>query len=376
MDGARAVENDCWKRFVGVAVIVLIPAFVFGQTPTGVIEGTVTDSSGGVVAGATVIGRDADTNRTRTGITDNAGSFRLALLPVGTYRVQVTYPAFNVFVQDGIVLTIGQTAHLMIGLTPAGVAETVGVTAHPPALDTRQTAATTTVDNERIEELPVQSRDYLHFVLLAPGVVSSPSANASPTTSALPDSGFSFAGLRPRSNMLTIDGLDNNDRYSGTSRTELSLETVQEFQVVNNGWDAEGGGASGGAINVVTKSGTNTIHGDAFTFGEFGALNAPPALEETSGATPSLTRFRSGVALGGPLVKDRTFYYGAVEREQSDGQAASDIDPQLVSTINARLASGTFSKFGTRLTSGLFSTAMRETEWSMKAIIRSRRRTR
>jgi hypothetical protein len=355
-------------RVLGAAVaVVLITGAGLAQTPTGVIEGSVVDSTGGILASASITLRNVDTSQSRTLIADGTGSFRFAQLPVGTYRLQVTYAAFTDFIQDGIVLTIGQTVRMTVTLTPAGVAETVGVSAQPPPLDTRQTAVTTSVDNERIEELPVQSRDYLHFVLLAPGVVSSPSVNATAqTTSALPDSGFSFAGLRPRSNMLTIDGLDNNDRYSGTSRTELSLETVREFQVVNNGWAAENGGASGGAINVVTKSGVNTIHGDAFTFGEFGALDAPPPLEETLGVKPSLTRVRAGFALGGPIVKDRTFYYGAVEWEQSDGQAASDIDPQTVSSINAHLASGVFPHFGTRLTSGLFSTALTETEWSAK----------
>ena len=354
------------KDFLVVAAFAVIPVSLFGQTPTGVIEGSVTDSTGAALANASVAARNVDTNQSRSVTTDTAGTFRLAQLPVGAYRVQVTYPAFTDFMQAGIVLTIGQTIHLAFVLTPAGVTTTIGVNAQPPPLDTRQTAATMTVDNERIEELPVQSRDYLHFVLLAPGVVSTSSAAASPVTSTLPDSGFSFAGLRPRSNMLTIDGLDNNDRYSGTSRTELSLETVREFQVVNSGWAAENGGASGGAINVVTKSGTNVIHGDAFTFGEFGGLNAAPPLEETLGATPSLTRFRSGFAIGGPIGKDRTFYYGAVEREQSDGQAASDIDPPLASTINGRLASGAFPQFATRLTTGLFPTALREAEWSVK----------
>ncbi|HEY2645080.1 MAG TPA: carboxypeptidase-like regulatory domain-containing protein, partial [Galbitalea sp.] len=220
------------KQLLVVAVIALTPASVFAQTPTGVIEGTVTDSTGGVLAHATVHVREADTNQTRTGTTDSAGTFRLPQLPVGTYRLQVTFPAFTDFVQDGTVLTIGQTVHLAIALKLAGVGQTVAVNGQSPPLDIRQTAATTTVDNERIEELPVQSRDYLHFVLLAPGVVSAqPAGAASQAKSPLPDSGFSFAGLRPRSNMLTIDGLDNNDRYSGTSRVELSLETVREFQV-------------------------------------------------------------------------------------------------------------------------------------------------
>jgi hypothetical protein len=337
------------------------------QVPASTLEGTVVDSSGGVVVGATVIVVNADTNQSRSLRTDGTGIFRFAQLPVGTYSITVTYSGFSDFTQTGVVIVIGQTVGLKMTLTPSGVAETVGVTAQSPSpLDTRQTAATTTIDNDRIEELPVQSRDYLHFVLLAPGVVSSPPGAPSSTASTLPDSGFSFAGLRPRSNMVSIDGLDNNDRYSGASRAELSLEVVREFQVVSGGWLAANGGAAGGAINVVTKSGTNTFHGDGFVFGESGRLNAPPPLEETAGIKPDLTRFRGGLSVGGPMVKGRTFFYAAVEREHADGQAASDIDPQIVSTVNARLASDPYAQLGARLTTGLFPTALTETEWSAK----------
>jgi len=183
----------------------------------------------------------------------------------------------------------------------------VTVSATPPAIDPARTAVSVTViDTERIEELPVRSRNYLEFVLLAPAVVRSPGGASSPGAVSLPsDSGFSFAGLRPRSNTLTIDGLENNDEFSGGSRTELSLEIVREFQVVTSGWSAESGGASGGAINVVTKSGSNILHGDAFLF-----------------AQPSLARFRGGLAFGGPLVADRTFYYTAGEQEETRGQSA------------------------------------------------------
>jgi hypothetical protein len=286
---------------------------------------------------------------------------------VGTYGLTVSFPGFEDFHQEGLAVTIGQTVTLAVTLRPSGIAETVAVTTSSPSvLDIRQTAVTATVDNERIEELPVQSRDYLHFVQLAPGLATSPPPPSSSTTGTLPDSGFSFAGLRPRSNLLTIDGLDNNDRYSGSSRTELSLEIVREFQVVTNGWSAENGGASGGAINVVTKSGANIIHGDAFVFVESGHLNAPPAFEETGGIKPSLTRYRGGVAVGGPLVKDRTFFYGAVERERSDGQAASDIDPSVASTINDALRSSPLGSAVPALISGLFPTSLTETEWSAK----------
>ena len=145
-------------------------------------------------------------------------------------------------------LAIGQTARLIVVMRPAGVIQSVAVSAQPPLLDSRQTSVTATVDTERIEELPVRSRNYLEFVLLAPGVTRH-ERQAAPgiVTSTLPDSGFSFGGLRPRSNSLTIDGLDNNDEFTGSTRTELSLEFVREFQVVTNGWSVENGGASGGA---------------------------------------------------------------------------------------------------------------------------------
>ena len=158
-------------------------------------------------------------------------------------------------------------------MRPAGVIESVAVSAEPPPLDSRQTSVTTTIGTERIEELPVRSRNYLEFVLLAPGVTrAQPQTAPGGASSTLSDSGFSFGGLRPRSNTLTIDGLDNNDEFTGATRTELSLEFVREFQVVSNGWAVENGGASAGGINVVTKSGVNTLHGDAFLFGQSGTL--------------------------------------------------------------------------------------------------------
>src|SRR5262249_50327416 len=185
--------------------------------------------------------------------------------------------------------------------------------------------------------------------------------------SVLPSSGFSFEGLRPRSNTLTIDGIDNTDEFSGSSRTELSLEVVREFQVVKIGWLAESGGGSAGAINVVTKSGANTLHGDAFVFGQSGIFDARPKLEETLRADPVLRRYRAGVATGGPLSKDRTFYYAAAEREGTHDQTASDIDPATATAINGALRSGLLPEIDTReLTIGPFPTERRETEVSIK----------
>src|SRR6266481_4449134 len=326
------------------------------------LEGTVSDSSGAIIPKATITLRNTLTNQFRAVTADDRGFFRADELPVGTYEVRVEYPGFAPYRHPGIVLSLGQTVQLDIVLSPASASEKVTVSAQPSAIDMSQTSVVSSVDQERIEELPVRSRNYLDFVLLAPGVSSSPAASAASGSTPLTGSGFTFGGLRPRSNNVSIDGLDNNDEYSGSSRTELSPEIVQEFQVVNNGLSAESGGASGGSINVITRSGTNTIHGDAFLFAQDGALNARPSFE-TQPRKPSFRRFRGGFALSGPILKDRTFYYAAVEQEHNRGQIGSDVDPTVASTINSFLAAGAFPGFATRQVTTAFSpTARAETE--------------
>jgi hypothetical protein len=298
--------------------------------------------------------------------TNAEGAFHIGELPVGTYEVLVTQPGFAAYRHTGITIQLGSTVHLDIVLQAAGVTTQVTVTAQPPAIDPAQISVTSAVDRERIEELPVQSRNYLNFVLLAPGVSSSAQQPGKQSLAALPDSGFTFGGLRGRSNNVTIDGLDNNDEYVGSSRTELSLETVQEFQVVNAGLSAETGGASGGSINVVTRTGANQIHGDAFLFLQNGALNAQNPFE-TEHATPSLHRYRAGLSQGGQIVKDRTFYYAAFEQEHNRSLEDSFISPAVASSINRIFASGAFPRLATRqINDGFFPTARAETEASAK----------
>jgi len=283
------------------------------------LEGTVLDSSGAAILGSTVSVRNASTGQSRTATTDERGFFRAEQLAVGTYEVRVEQAGFAPYQGTGVVLSLGQTIHLDIVLSPASASEHVTVSAQPPAIDTSQTSVVSSVDQERIEELPVRSRNYLDFVLLAPGVSSSSQASAASGSPPLTGSGFTFGGLRPQSNNVSIDGLDNNDGYTGSSRTELSPEIVQEFQVVNNGLSAESGGASGGSINVITRSGTNIVHGDAFLFAQDSTFNARDPFETEAGK-PSFRRFRAGFALGGPVIKDRTFFYAAVEQEHNRGQ--------------------------------------------------------
>jgi hypothetical protein len=322
------------------------------------LDGIVSDSSGGRIAGAQVTVRETSTHLAREGSTNPEGTFRFAELPVGTYEVTVSQSGFAPYHHAGVQLPLGATVHLDVALQSAAVNTQVTVTAQPPAIDPAQTSVTTSVDKERIEELPVESRNYLNFALLAPGVSSSAQQAGRRSLAPLADSGFTFGGLRARSNNVTIDGLDNNDEYLGASRTELSLETVQEFQVVNSGLSAESGGASGGSINVVTRVGANDIHGDAFLFLENGSLNARDPFE-TESATPNLHRYRIGLAMGGALVKNRTFYYAAFEQEHKRSLEDAFIDPSVAAAVNRIL--GTH-----RISDDFFPASRAETEASAK----------
>ncbi len=350
-----------------LALVCLLTGVAFAQSSrvAATLEGTVLDPTGSVIAGARVTVRNAANGHTREVTTTPEGTFIARELAVGTYEIRVEAAGFSAYQHSGVVLMLGQTARLAIQLAPASVREQITVSAQPSAIDPTQATVTSSVDVEKIEELPVRSRNYLNFVLLAPGVTSS-KPPGSTVHSQLPDSGFSFGGLRGRSNNLNIDGLDNNDEYTGASRTELSLEIVREFQVVNNGLSAESGGASGGSINVVTKTGENMVHGDTFIFVQNGVLNARQPLTNEP-VKPDFNRYRAGFALGGPVRKDRTFFYTAFEQEHNRGQEASDIDPAVAESVNAALAAGAFPRLTTRqITTGFFPISRAETEASGK----------
>jgi hypothetical protein len=367
----EVVANTCslYTRAVAIALAVTIGMFVFppdvgaqGSRVAAALEGTVRDSSGAAFSGATVVVRNVSTNQSRDTETNEEGTFHAEALPVGSYEVRVEQAGFAPYRQTDLDLTLGQTTHLDIVLVPMSLSEKVSVNAQQQTFDLSQASVVSPVDRERIEELPVQSRNSLDFVLLAPGVLSAPAAPPVAGSTPLAGSGFTFGGLRARSNTVSIDGLDNNDEYTGSGRTELSPEIVQEFQVVQNGLSAESGGASGGSINVITRSGTNTIHGDAFIFTQDASLNARDPFEDEPGK-PSFRRYRAGFALGGPAIKDRTFYYVAIEQEHNRGQNGLDIDPAAASAINSFLATGAFPGLATRqITMNFFPISRAETE--------------
>jgi Carboxypeptidase regulatory-like domain/TonB-dependent Receptor Plug Domain len=257
-----------------------------GQTSAsrGAIEGWVFDQSGQVLAGARVAAQNGQTGSVDITSTDEHGYFRLTDLPVGSYDVEITSQGFARFEHREITVNLGATTRVDAHLTIATQVQQISVSGQPPVINPSDTSMTSSVGRERIEESPVRTRNALDFVLLEPNVISTNSGRGAASTGAasiaVGNSGFSFGGMRPTANRISIDGMENDDEFVGGSRTELSPEIVEEFQVVNNGMSAEFGGASGGAINVVTRSGANTIHGDAFLFLQNGTLNARPPLED------------------------------------------------------------------------------------------------
>jgi outer membrane receptor protein involved in Fe transport len=348
-------------------VVILAVAFsCAAQTSrvAGAIQGSVVDQTSSAVAGAIATLRNQGTNQIRTISTNAEGLFRAGELPVGLYELRVESSGFSPYVNNAIVVSVGTVVQIAVRLAPATVQQQITVSEQPPPIDPTETTEATTIDHDRIEESPVVSRNYLDFVLLAPQLTRSNIQGATGGKSALADSGFSFAGLRSRSNSLYIDGVENNDEFTGSARTELSPETVQEFQVVNNGLSAESGGGASGPINVITKSGVNTVHGDAFVFVQNGALNARDPLTNETGA-PDLSRFRAGLSAGGPIIRERTFYYLAGEQEGAHGDDSSLIPSSVAGTINGILGSGAFPRISTRaINPAVFRVARAETEVS------------
>jgi len=355
------------KNFVWLVVLCAISlATVRGQdsATTATLNGSVRDAAGQVVPGALITLRDLATNQTRRATSDADGNFRVSVLPVATYEVRAEATGFAPYVNPQVTVALGRTTLLDITLRPAGVSAEVTITDRLPALDTTQTAITTSIDPERIEELPINSRNYLEFTLLAPGVApSNPQATGGNSNSSLTDSGFTFGGLRPRSNTISIDGLDNTDETTGAARVALSPEIVREFQIVNNGLSAEFGGAAGGAINVVTKAGANEFHGDVFTFLQNERFNARSPFSDPSSSRPRFRRYQPGGALGGPIKHDRAFFYLALEQEHLRTEDEAEIDRATRARVNSLLASGFAPRLSVRsLTARRFSIEADETE--------------
>jgi hypothetical protein len=281
------------------------------------LAGTVFDQSAAILPGATVTAQNADTNYTRSATTDERGHFLIPALPPGTYDVRAELAGFTSRTVEDVVLSLGSLVDLRLTLNVAGGQELVTVAADSQVVDSQRTVVSSVISQQQIERLPINGRNFIGFSLLAPGV----STDRTPQQGASGTSGLTFAGQRARSNNITVDGLDNNDASIGSVRATFSQEAVREFQVLTNSYSAEFGKASGGIVNIVTKSGTNTTAGNLFFFFRDGKLNAKDHFERFNPAGQAIGRDKApyaqkqfGGTLGGPLKRDRTFYFLSFER--------------------------------------------------------------
>jgi hypothetical protein len=269
------------------------------------IIGTVKDDTGAVVPGATVIAKNQETGLARTDLTNERGDFRLPALPPGVYKVTVELVGFNTEARPDILLTIEQTASLAFVLKPAKLAETVTVTGEAPIIDTNRSDVATAVSSQQIQDLPVASRRWIDLVMLVPG------------TSQDNIRGFFYrgnanigGGTREYSNMSVVDGVNNTWAEMGEPRQNFAMDSIREFKVSTSNYKAEYGLATGGVMTVVSKSGTNTLHGSGLLFFRDKGITAREYFQTTK---PDYRRYQYGGTVGGPIAQDKTHFFFAVE---------------------------------------------------------------
>ena len=314
-----------------------------GTGASGDITGTVFDPSGAALPNVTVTAADAEKGIRRATKSDANGRFEIPGLPPSVYTVATELTGFQNLLQKGVVVNVGQTVLLDLHMKVSGTTESVEVTTEPPVVDTERGHQADTISQQYIEDLPINRRDYLTFTLLAPGVSDSTHlANDQDfRVKQTPQSGLSFYGSNGRGNSVTVDGGEANDD-SGGVRLTLSQDAVQEFQINRSNYGADLGGASGASINIVSKSGTNDLHGSLFGFFRNDALDAANPFAFTQALAPgqaflvapgspdpnipgsptkdTLTRQQFGGSIGFPIQKNKTFVFLSAEGLRSNAQ--------------------------------------------------------
>src|SRR5882757_8579553 len=315
-------------RVLGLACLLVGAAPVFSQTTTGRILGRVDDQTGAAVPGATVTVTDVQRGTTRTVASDTSGDYVVPNLQPGVYKVRAEAKGFKSVERPNVGLEVAQDVRVDLPLSPGQVSETVTVTEEVPLVNTTSATLGGTLSNGEINDLPLNGRNYENLLQLRPGVTRYPGGGFSTT---------STNGLRAEDNAYIIEGLLNSEPYSGQgiingagiagdSATILPVDAIQEFNLQENA-PAEYGWKPGAVVNVGLKSGTNALHGTAFAFGRDGAMDArnyfncaddPCAFGQSPSPKNPRTLEQFGGSLGGAILKDKVFFFGAYEGQRYD----------------------------------------------------------
>jgi hypothetical protein len=336
------LERWLFSAFLAVLLVAssAMSVNVFGQASnTGTVTGVVKDEKGGLVPGASVKIVNVGTNAERTVTTTSDGVYEITQLPPGNYRLEIQATGFSKYVQEPVVVNVLQRTTANADLKVGGIGETVTVTGETsPLVETTKTDVSGVIDQRRLENLPVNGRSFASLAVLIPGATLEPSFD--PTKARVGT--FSVGGSTGRNLNITVDGGDNKDNAVGGILQNFSMEGIQEFALSTQRFSAANGRSGGALLSVVSKSGTNDFHGSAFGFFRDDKLNAnaPKLLAEargdsTAGAEkPPFNRQQFGGSFGGPIKKDKAFFFGAIERTRERGNSfVSDDDQSQISFL-------------------------------------------
>jgi len=336
MEGYRARRCGCF------AANLLIATALFAQLDTGRITVTVRDATGSAVPGATVVLRDQRTGAAaRTAATNELGSYTFPLIPSGSYSLRVEQRGFKAYERFGIYLQVNDELSIPVVLEVGQVSEQVTVTAMAPLVESTSGVIRETVDRVRVSELPLNGRNVLQLQNLIPGAVSAGSLDQSASTP-----GYSINGGISSSNVYSLDGGEYQDSYFNAPLPFPNPDAIQEFTIQTNSYGAEFGRNRGASINAVTKSGTNELHGGAFEFVRNDILDARPFFSQSA---PPFKRNQFGAQLGGPIRKNKTFFFGAWQGTHERGTPTVS----TATMLTAKMRTGDFSELSKRITDPL-----------------------
>ncbi|HKP71634.1 MAG TPA: carboxypeptidase regulatory-like domain-containing protein, partial [Pyrinomonadaceae bacterium] len=311
------------KTATFVAACLVLLCFIFAASPetpaqqlaTATLSGRVADSTGAVILGAQVTATQRATGFQRTTTTNDEGLYVLTNLSPGEYDVKIQATGFSVRTsQSPLTLRVGQTVNLDATLEP-GIAEVLDFVDFVPLVDTNSSKVDAVINEREIENLPLNGRNFLELALLVPGNAPAPNFDPTKTNTVL----ISSAGQLGRGSNVTIDGGDNNDDVVGGALVNITEDSVQEFQIATNRFSAELGRSASSVINVVTKAGTNDYHGSASVFWRDRRFQGLPATFDRRGEEPPFDREQYSFTLGGPVRRDKAWFFGAFEYRNQDG---------------------------------------------------------